>query len=155
MCSRPWFAVLKGPGCMPTSISGFLSPSSSSVRASRCTLLAWALLSASVFAAESSDTRLLNAARRNDPKAVQALIGQKVDVNLRQPDGATALHWAAHWDDVSMAEALIRAGAAVNVAEEGGVTPLSVACANGSAAMVDRLLQAGASPNEGRESPVM
>jgi ankyrin repeat protein len=117
-------------------------------------VLACVLLSASVFA-ETADTRLLNAARRNDPKAVQALIGQKVDVNLRQPDGATALHWAVHWDDVAMADLLIRAGAAVNAAEEGGVTPLSLASANGSAAMVTRLLEAGANPNEGRELPVM
>ena len=31
----------------------------------------------------------------------EALLKQRVDVNAAQPDGATALHWAAHWDDVA------------------------------------------------------
>ena len=101
------------------------------------------------------DTRLVDAARRGDAKAVQALLGEGVNVNLPQPDGATALHWAAHRDDLVMADMLIRAGAAVNVAEDGGVMPLVVACGNGSVAMVDRLLTAGADPNVGRESAVL
>ena len=101
------------------------------------------------------DTRLVDAARRGDAKAVQTLLGEGVNVNLPQPDGATALHWAAHRDDLAMADMLIRAGADVNVAEDGGVMPLAVACGNGSVAMVDRLLTAGANPNLGRESAVM
>ena len=117
-------------------------------------VLASTLLSGSVFGA-ATDTRLLDAARRDDTKAVQELIGQKVDLNVRQADGATALHWAVHWDDLAIADLLIRAGAAVNAAEDGGVTPLAMACANGSAGMVERLLKAGANPNEGRELPVM
>src|SRR5262245_10753158 len=139
MSSRPSRAALKRPRDIGTASAGSSGPRSATVRRRRCTLLACALLSASVFAAEPGDMRLLNAARRNDAKAVQALIGQKVDVNLRQPDGATALHWAVHWDDLAMADALIRAGAAVNVAEEGGVTPLTLACTNGSAAIANRL----------------
>ena len=86
------------------------------------------------------------------PTRYERLIEQKVDVNVAQPDGATALHWAAHRNDVAIADLLIRAGAKVNAADEGGVTPLGLACLNASPAMVERLLKAGANPNAGRES---
>jgi ankyrin repeat protein len=65
-----------------------------------------------------------------------------------QPDGATLLHWAAHWDDLNTADKLIRAGADPNATNEYGVTPLVLACENGSAAMVGKLLFAGAKPTE-------
>ena len=101
------------------------------------------------------DTRLIDAVRRVDPVAVRRLLEQKIDVNATQPDGATALHWAAHRNDVAIADLLIQAGARVDAADEGGVTPLGLACLNASPAMVERLLKAGASPNTGRESPIL
>ena len=75
-----------------------------------------------------------SAVEHRDARAVQALLKQRVDVNAAQPDGATALHWAAHWDDVATAELLLRAGAKVNAANDHGVTPLALACENGSVA---------------------
>lgn len=93
------------------------------------------------------DERLANAAERRDTKTVQALIAQGADVNGRQGDGATALHWAAHWDDVDTVDRLLRAKAAVDVSNDLGVTPLALACETGNATMVERLLQAGANPN--------
>jgi ankyrin repeat protein len=101
------------------------------------------------------DLRLVEAARRRDLKAVERLIQEGLDVNTPQGDGATALHWAAHWDDLAIADRLIAARANANAAEDSGVVPLTLACTNGSAAMVARLLAAGANPNGGRESPVM
>ena len=68
-------------------------------------------------------------------------------MNAPQPDGATALHWAAHRDDLTTADLLIRAGARANAANDLGVTPLYLACTNRSAAMVKKLLTAGANPN--------
>jgi ankyrin repeat protein len=65
-----------------------------------------------------------------------------------QPDGATLLHWAAHWDDLGTADKLIRVGADPNATNEYGITPLVLACENGSAAMVGKLLFAGAKPTE-------
>ncbi len=59
---------------------------------------------------------------------MRALLAQHVDVNATQGDGATALHWAAHFDDLSMADSLIRAGARVGAADDTGVTPLYLAC---------------------------
>lgn len=106
----------------------------------------------------AADSRLVDAARRDDRVAVRALIGRAADVDVRAGDGTTALHWAAHWDDVESADRLIRAGARVNVTDDGGVTPLALACTNGSALMVRRLLEAKADPNvagPGGETPLL
>jgi ankyrin repeat protein len=75
---------------------------------------------------------------------VRALLAQRVNVNARQADGATALHWAAYRDDLETVNLLIRAGADVNAVNELGATPLYLAAENGSAAIVERLLTAGA-----------
>ena len=100
--------------------------------------------------AQAADQRLADAAEKRDREAVQSLLAlteQQADVNARQGDGATALHWAAHWNDLETAELLIRAGASANVANDYGVTPLLLACTNGSAPMAAILLRAGADPN--------
>ncbi len=47
--------------------------------------------------AASGDLRLVDAARQQDAARVGTLLTEGVDVNTAQPDGATALHWAAHW----------------------------------------------------------
>ena len=92
------------------------------------------------------DLRLVDAAKRNDPAAIRALIKQNIDVSAAAADGATALHWAAEWDDLENAAALIAKGANVKAANVHGATPLFLACANGSAGMVELLLKAGADP---------
>ena len=121
-----------------------------------CNGLAGFLLIASF--ARASDLRLPDAAEQRDQEAVRSLLAQKADVNERQGDGATALHWAAHWNDRETTELLIQAGANVNGANDYGVTPLLLACVNGSAPMVETLLRAGADPNRAMptgETPLM
>ena len=108
------------------------------------------VLSNIAIAAASSDLRLVEAVRNRDVVRAHALLAERVDPNVRQPDGATALHWAAQWDDLATVDLLIRAGANVNAANDYGVTPIVVACQNGSAAsaqVVRRLLREGANPN--------
>ena len=105
------------------------------------------VLSVAGLAVASGDLRLADAVEKGDKEAARSLLKQQADVNTPQPDGATALAWAAHWDDLETAELLIRAGANVNAANDYGVTPLSLACTNRSAAMVKKLLEAGANPN--------
>jgi uncharacterized protein len=93
------------------------------------------------------DARLAQAARMQNDKELRVLLRQGVDVNAPEPDGATALHWAAHWDDLNAAQSLIDAGAKINARNELGMTPLLLACANGSAQMIEKLLAAGADAN--------
>ena len=57
------------------------------------------LLAVASLAAAESDLRLVEAVKNRDKETARALLKQKRDVNTPQPDGATALHWAAHWDD--------------------------------------------------------
>ena len=105
------------------------------------------LLATPGLGAGVQDPRLLDAARAADSMRVMALLDQGVAANTRQADGATALHWAAHWDDATMADALLGAGADVDAANDFGATPLWLACLNGSETMVAALLAAGADAN--------
>jgi ankyrin repeat protein len=106
------------------------------------------LFTLSAFAA--TDLRLLEAVKRRDHKAVTALLATKVDVNAAQPDGATALAWAAYLDDTKTALKLLAAGAKANSTDEYGETPLTLACANGDAFLAGKLLDAGAKPTAAR-----
>src|SRR5207249_962732 len=56
------------------------------------------LLLAGANLAAGSDLRLVEAIKKRDTTSVPILLKQQVDVNTPQPDGATALHWAAHWN---------------------------------------------------------
>jgi len=79
---------------------------------------------------------LVDTVKNGDKASALALINQKVNVNATEPDGTTAITWAARRDDLELADRLIRAGADVKAANRYGVTPLSVACLNGSAPMM-------------------
>ena len=87
---------------------------------------------------------LLDAAQNNDVTSAITLVNEGADVNMAYPDGATALHWAAHWGATDLADSLLSEGAAVNAANELGITPIAIACRNGSEAMVETLLRADA-----------
>jgi uncharacterized protein len=105
------------------------------------------VLAVAMIAATDSRPPIIDAAKRGDRQALQALIEKHADVTASDPDGSTALHWASYRDDVESADLLIRAGARVNAANDLGATPLWTAAQNGSDAMVRRLLAAGADPN--------
>jgi len=106
----------------------------------------------------SLDPPLIDAVKRQDASAVQQLLKDGVEVDARQPDGATALHWAVYREDLETVDVLLRAGASVDAVNRLGATPLWLAAVNGDAAAIRRLLDAGANPNlalrEG-ETPVM
>ena len=93
-----------------------------------------------------------DAAMRRDQQSIRELIAKKTDVNAPQPDGATALHWAAYNNDLATADVLIAASAKASAANREGVTPLLLASLNGNAAMIKKLLAAGASPSEASPS---
>jgi len=107
-----------------------------------------AVLLSGLMTAATTDMRLANAAMNGDLNAVRSLLSQKVDVNLPQGDGMTALHWAAYKDDLQMAQALVDAGANVKAAtRNGAITPITFAARNGNAAMIALFLKSGADAN--------
>jgi uncharacterized protein len=98
--------------------------------------------------AEARASDLTDAVKRGDLARLRALIQKKADVNGRETDGSTALHWAVYRDDIEAANLLISAGANVRAATREEVTPLAMACLQGHLPMVERLLKAGADPQE-------
>ena len=104
-------------------------------------------LSTVTTADATTDVRLVEAVKELDVTTARALVASDVDVNARQPDGATAIHWAAHWGDLALTQLLIEAHAQLDLANDYGVTPLMLACENGSASVVETLLSAGANPH--------
>jgi ankyrin repeat protein len=115
------------------------------------------VLSAPSFAAVPSRFALADAVERRDTAAIRALLSDSA-VDAAQPDGMTALHWAARYDDLATAKSLLAAKANPNAQNRYGVTPLSLACTNGNAALVTALLDAGADANaplRGGETPLM
>jgi ankyrin repeat protein len=100
-----------------------------------------------VTLAGADEPQLIETVKSGNVDAVRALLKERVDVNARQGDGATALHWAVHRNDGSVVDLLLRAGATPDLADDTGATALYLACVNRSGPMVERLLQARANPN--------
>ena len=98
-------------------------------------------------AGADDDLRVVEAAERQDWEAVRALVDGGADVTATQPDGATALHWAAHWNGGEAASRLIAAGADVDAVNDLGVPPLWIALDGANVDVALRLIEAGADPN--------
>ena len=97
--------------------------------------------------ASAPEGELLDATKRGDIDAVQALLSEGVNPNFAQGDGLTALHVAAQEGNIEIAKVLIRAGATVEVRTRlGEYTPLHLASAGAHSALVRTLLDAGADP---------
>lgn len=106
-----------------------------------------ALLALASVAAAGRENSIVDAAKSGDTAAVRALLQKRVDVNVPEADGTTALHWAVRRDNAEVTDLLIRAGANASAANRYGVTPLTVAATNGSAVIIEQLLKAGADAN--------
>ena len=106
----------------------------------------------------AADPALVDAVKAQDAETAKRLLADGADPNTRQPDGATALHWAVYRDDPGLVDLLLEAGAEVNAVNRLGASPLWLAAMNGNAALIGRLLKAGADPGlalpEG-ETPLM
>jgi ankyrin repeat protein len=86
------------------------------------------------------------AASRGDAGAVQRFLSSGLNVNARDPDGKTALHFAAQSKNLELVKLLIHDGADVNAKAFGNVTPLmlSVDMAFGQPDIALELVRAGA-----------
>lgn len=108
-----------------------------------------------VFPAIGSDSGLdrallADAVEAGDREAVRVFLDYGVNVNARQLNGMTALHWAVYRDDLKMVDQLLEAGADISATNRYGVAPISLACLNGNGTIVKRLLELGADPNATR-----
>ena len=124
----------------------------------RCLAGLMLLAAAGSTAAADGDTRLADAAMRQDVTAVRTLVAQKVDVNIPGQDGTPALHWAVRVDDIDTTKLLLGAGAQATLANRYGLTPLAIAAGNGNAAMIGVLADAGAdvnAPDPAGDTPLM
>ena len=105
------------------------------------------LLMTSRLTAAGADLRLVEALESGNAAGARVLLQEGVPVDAAQPDGTTALHWAARWNQSEIVTLLLHAGADVDAANRYGVTALSLACLNGSVSVVATLLAGGADPN--------
>lgn len=93
------------------------------------------------------DTLLCVAAYNGQADAVALILEQpKVDVEVRNRMGLTALSAAAFKGHVEIAKQLVKAKADPNAANDSGQTPLMFAALTGRTEMVKYLLEAGAKP---------
>ena len=120
---------------------------------SRLSLSGFVVLSVALLAAVGSaqaavdEVPLIEAVKRGDATAVRDLLAQSVDVDGAEPDGTTALHWAAHLGDAASVELLLDAGAALRATTRNGATPYSLAAYKAHAAVIELLLEAGEDAN--------
>ncbi|MEJ1962331.1 MAG: ankyrin repeat domain-containing protein [Gammaproteobacteria bacterium] len=84
---------------------------------------------------------------RDSARLIQ-LISARADVNAAQPDGTTALHWAAYHGDTSAGRGAPAGACESNAVTGTGMTPLSLACEAGNADLVKVLLNAHADANQ-------
>jgi uncharacterized protein len=91
-----------------------------------------------------SDGALVEAIKQGNREAVRTSLARRTDINAREADGTTALHWAVRGDDGEIVARLVGAGADVNAANRYGITPLWLAAVNGNAAVIETLIKAGA-----------
>ena len=122
---------------------------------------AWliAILVTAVLAGEAwAGADLPDAAAAGDAAAVTALLRQKTDVDAAQPDGTTALIWAAHRGDEAMVAQLLKAGADAGLANMYGASAMGEAATIGHAGIIKLLLKAGVDPgaaNVEGQTPLM
>jgi ankyrin repeat protein len=91
-----------------------------------------------------------DAVMAGDAARLKKLLKRHANPNVAQPDGSTALHWAAYHGDARTAALLLKAGAKANVATDTGMTPLLMACEAGNPTLVEKLLRGGANVNLAR-----
>jgi ankyrin repeat protein len=118
------------------------------MRCENPTRLSLAALLLCAAAPVAASTALIEALKHGDRDTALALVAERNGITGTEPDGTTALHWAARQDDLELAARLLDAGATPAAPNRYGVTPLYLAAENGSARMLAILLEAGASATE-------
>jgi len=95
----------------------------------------------------SADERLVTAASALDEAGFAQALAVGADPNARDPNGMTALAYAAITGSEDRVVRLLEAGADVDLGNKWGITPLMFAAENDRADIAKMLLQYGADPN--------
>ena len=102
----------------------------------------------------SDGARMIGAASDGDKKAIQALLKDKVDVNVRDWDDLTALIPAASSGHLEICKLLVKEGIDINAKDKDGITALMEASIMGHNKVVEFLLEKGADVNAAATSEV-
>ncbi|KAG7344063.1 ankyrin repeat domain protein [Nitzschia inconspicua] len=102
----------------------------------------------------SDGARLVGAASDGDKKAIQALLKEGVDINVRDWDELTALIPAASSGNLDICKLLVKEGIDVNAKDKDGITALMEASIMGHEKVVEFLISSGANVNAAASSEV-
>lgn len=102
----------------------------------------------------SDGARLIGAASDGDKKAIQALLKEGVDINVRDWDELTALIPAASSGNLDICKLLVKEKIDVNAKDKDGITALMEASIMGHDKVVEFLISSGANVNAAASSEV-
>jgi len=88
--------------------------------------------------------QLIAAAREGNMNAINQAIKDGADINARDEDKITSLHWAVRGRHIAAVITLLEAGAEIDIRNESDYTPLHWAAFNGDTATMDILIAFGA-----------
>jgi ankyrin repeat protein len=111
-------------------------------------------LASDIKTMSSPGARLIGAASDGDKKAIQALLKEGIDVNVRDWDELTALIPAASAGQLEICKLLVKEGIDVNAKDKDGITALMEASIMGHTKIVTFLLDNGAEVDEAASSGV-
>ena len=104
------------------------------------------IISSQSNANSASPNQIFKAVQNGEVKSVQQLIKNGADVNIKDKDGKTPLHYAAYNENFKIVKLLVKNGANVN-AEYYGATPLYFATLKNNAKIMKYLIKKGADVN--------
>jgi ankyrin repeat protein len=102
------------------------------------------VLSYGASGAPDLDAKLLEAAQKNNPTYVRALLAAGADANAKAADGTTPMIYAAHLADIASVQALLGAKGDPNLTNRYGVGPMHEAALRADVGLLRVLIDAGA-----------